>query len=153
MILSFRSAYIVGANGDRYGIPRKSKLTSCVNIRIAISRIPCIPKMAPPIIKPIRYILRADMKTGSTKISDDMAVIATTIIIIGDTIPAFTAASPKISAPTIEMAELAKLGNFRSLSLRISKAIIISNASTNVENGTLSLCAAILINNCVGMIS
>jgi len=36
--------------------------------------------------------------------------------------PALTAASPKIRAPTIDMAELAKLGSFRSLSLKISKA-------------------------------
>ena len=36
---------------------------------------------------------------------------------------------------------------------KISKAIIISIASTKVENGTFSLWAAILINNCVGIIS
>ena len=102
-------------------------------------RTPCIPKIVPPIINASRYILRPVIKTGSTNINDEIEVIAMTIIIIGDTIPAFTAASPKINAPTIEIAELAKLGSLRSLSLKISKAIVISMASKKAENGTFSL--------------
>ena len=115
--------------------------------------MPCMPKMAPPIINANRYILRAVMKTGSTNISDDIDVMAITIIIIGDTIPALTAASPRIRAPTIEIAELAKLGNFKSLSLSISNAIVIRIASKNAEKGTFSLCAAILTISSVGNIS
>ena len=38
----------------------------------------------------------------SENINPDIIVIAITIIIIGDTIPALTAASPSINAPTIE---------------------------------------------------
>ena len=79
--------------------------------------------------------------------------MAITIIIIGETIPAFTAASPRIRAPTMEMAELAKLGSFKSLSRSISKDTIIKNASTKAGNGTFSLWAAILINNSIGIIS
>ena len=92
------------------------------------------------------------MNSGSTNIRDEIDVMATTIIIIGDTIPALTAASPKINAPTIEMADDAKLGNFKSLSLKISNDIIISIASMNVENGTFSLWAAMLVNKGVGSI-
>ena len=116
-------------------------------------KTPYKPKMAAPIMKAIRYILRAFVNSGSEKIKDEMAVMATIIIIIGDTIPALTAASPKINAPTIDIAELAKLGNFKSLSLKISKANIIKRHSANVEKGTFFLCAAILINNSVGIIS
>ena len=82
-----------------------------------------------------------------------MAVMATTIIIIGETIPALTAASPRMRAPTIEMAELAKLGSFRSVSLNISNEVIIMIHSVNVEKGTFSLWAAMLINSSMGIIS
>ena len=109
--------------------------------------------MDAPNINNRRYILRALINSGSTNIKDDMEVIATTIIIMGDTIPAFTAASPNIKAPTMEMAELAKLGNLRSLSLNISKERIIRIHSKKAEKGTSSLWAAILINNSVGIIS
>ena len=98
-------------------------------------------------------IRRALLNSGSTKIREEMAVIATTIIIIGDTIPALTAASPRISAPTIEIAELAKLGSFKSLSRSISKAIIIKRHSIKAGKGTFSLWAAILIKRLVGIIS
>ena len=94
--------------------------------------------MVPPIMNRNRYILSAVVNCGSIKISEEIDVIATIMIIIGDTIPALTAASPRIKAPTIERAELAKLGNFKSLSLRISNAIVINNASTKAENGTFS---------------
>ena len=48
-----------------------------------------------------------------------MEVRAITIIIIGDTIPALTAASPRISAPTIDKELPAKAGTLKSLSLSI----------------------------------
>ena len=103
---------------------------------ISIKSIPWIPKIAPPIINANRYIRKAVMNTGSTNIRDDNDVMAITIIIIGDTIPAFTAASPRIKAPTIEMAEEAKLGSFKSLSLKSSKAISIIIASKKAGKGT-----------------
>ena len=82
-----------------------------------------------------------------------MDVMATTIIIIGDTIPADTAASPNIRAPTMDRELLAKLGIFKSLSLNISKENIISIASIKAEKGTFSLCPAILSRSGVGIIS
>ena len=115
--------------------------------------MPWIPNKAPPIINRNLYRRIALMNSGSTNISEDIEVIAITIIIIGDTMPALTAASPSMRAPTIERADDAKLGIFKSLSLSISNDIVIIKASMNVEKGTPSLWAAILINNSVGIIS
>ena len=87
------------------------------------------------------------MNTGSTNIRDDIDVMAITIIIIGDTIPAFTAASPRIKAPTIEMAEEAKLGSFKSLSLKtshISKSI--NNDSNEIDEKISKQDAMTLVN-------
>ena len=78
------------------------------------------------------------INSGSTNVKADIDVMAMTMIIMGETIPALTAASPRIKAPTIEMAEDANDGIFRSLSLNISKDIIMMVASTKVENGTFS---------------
>ena len=121
--------------------------------RINVRRMPWIPRMAPPIINIKRYILSAVINSGSTNIRDEIDVMAIIIIIIGETIPALTAASPKIRAPTIDIAELAKLGSFRSLSLNISNAMVIKRASKKAENGTFSLCAAMLTISSVGSIS
>ena len=75
------------------------------------------------------------------KVSPEIADIAITIIIIGDIIPALTAASPKIKPPNIEIA-LPLVADIRtSLSLNISKQSIINKASVKAENGTLSLWA------------
>ena len=59
----------------------------------------------PPSMNKIRYHLIALDSSGSTTTRALIAVIATIIIIIGDTIPALTAASPRIRAPTMERAE------------------------------------------------
>ena len=69
----------------------------------------------------------------------EIEVIAITIIIIGDTIPAFTAASPNIRVPTIDRALDVNVGILKSLSLSISNDIIIINASINAGKGTDSL--------------
>mgnify|MGYP003294587075 CR=1 FL=1 len=70
------------------------------------------------------------------KASDDTADMPTIIIVIGDTIPASTAACPRTSAPTIEI-ELPPLpGNLISLSLNISHTINIINASIVAGKGT-----------------
>ena len=115
--------------------------------------MPYNPRIVAPIISSRRYNLKALMNSGSTKFRDEMAVRATTIIMIGETIPALTAASPRISAPTIEMAELAKLGSLRSHSLKISKDTIISIHSMKAAKGTPSLWLAFLISNSKGLIS
>ena len=61
---------------------------------------------------------------------------AITIIIIGDIIPADTAASPRISPPSIDIADPVVDDILKSLSLNISKEIIIKNASTMAGKGT-----------------
>ena len=114
---------------------------------------PYIPKKLAPNIKISLYHLNEFISSGSEKANDDMDVMATTIIIIGDTIPADTAASPNIRAPTMDRELLAKLGIFKSLSLNISKENIISIASIKAEKGTFSLCPAILSRSGVGIIS
>ena len=116
-------------------------------------RSPYIPKMDAPNINKILYHLNAFTSSVSVNINDDIAVIATTIIMIGDTIPADTAASPNINAPTIDRAEFAKLGNFKSLSFNNSNAAIIRAHSIKVGKGTDSLWAAMLVNSSVGIIS
>ena len=111
---------------------------------------PIIPRNEAPSINNNLYHLNPFIISGSGNSRADIAVMAITIIIIGDTIPAFTAASPKIRAPTIESALLEKLGILKSLSLNISNDIIIMNASKKAGNGTDSLCEAKLINRSVG---
>ena len=68
-----------------------------------------------------------------------MAEIEITIIIIGEIIPADTAASPKIKPPRIETALPVDDCFLISLSHNISKEILINNASVKAEKGTLSL--------------
>ncbi len=63
----------------------------------------------------------------------------TTITIAGETNPACTAASPKTSAPTIEIAEPTARGNRTPASRKISNVISIINASIIAGKGTPSL--------------
>ena len=70
-------------------------------------------------------------------------LIATTIIIIGEMIPALTAASPSINPPRIDAELPTLLGILTSLSLRISKATIMIRISKNAGKGTL-LCWLII---------
>ena len=80
-------------------------------------------------------------------------VIATTIITIGETIPALTAASPSTSAPTIDTAAPIWFGSLMSDSLSTSNVISISIVSITVGNGTPCLCIAIEINRLSGITS
>ena len=70
-----------------------------------------------------------------------MELIATTIIIIGDIIPALTAASPNINPPRIDTELPTLLGILISLSLNISNAIIIIKISKKAGNGTIVCCS------------
>ena len=106
---------------------------------------PYIPISDAPIINRIRYHLSPFINSGSGNNKADMEVIAITIIIIGETIPAFTAASPSIRVPTIERALLVNDGILKSLSLNISNDIIIIKASMKAGNGTDTLCEVKLI--------
>ena len=71
------------------------------------------------------------------KTKEAIVLKATTIIIIGDIIPAETAASPNINPPSIDALEPILLGILISLSLNISNAIVIINNSKNAGNGTI----------------
>ena len=153
MILFFNPAFDSGANGIVYGFPKEFREHIFVIKNINTMNTPYIPIVVAPIINSSLYHLMAFISSGSVKSRALIAVTASTIIITGDTIPAFTAASPKIKAPTIEIAELAKLGSFKSLSLSISKATVIRIASKKAEKGTFSLWAAILTISSVGNIS
>lgn len=72
-------------------------------------------------------------------ISEEIAEREMTITIIGDTIPAETAASPKTIAPKIEIAVPDKCGIRISLSRNISKTSVSPRASTIAGKGTPSL--------------
>ena len=78
--------------------------------------------------------------------------MATTITIIGDTIPALTAASPKTKAPKIERDAPLTLGVRASASYNNSNVNISKNASTKAGNGTPDLCSEKLISKLVGSI-
>ncbi len=80
-------------------------------------------------------------------------VIATTITINGDTMPAWTAAWPITRAPTILTAWPTARGSLIPASRRASKVISITSASSTAGKGTPSLAAAMLIRSCVGIIS
>ena len=70
------------------------------------------------------------------KTSPDVALVATTIIIIGEMIPADTRASPKMRPPRMDTAEPTVEAILVSLSLKISNEIVISKASTKAGNAT-----------------
>ena len=76
------------------------------------------------------------LKFESLNIKDDVYDIAIVIIIMGLTMPAFTAASPNSSAPNIEIVEPYFDGNLESLSLKSSHITNIINASNIEGKGT-----------------
>ena len=115
--------------------------------------MPTIPKNTLPNIISNRYHLSPLMISGSVNIRADREVRAMIIIIMGEMIPAFTAASPRIKAPTVDRALVVNDGLLKSLSLRISKEVIIIIISIKAGKGTVSLWDAKLISRLVGNIS
>ena len=112
---------------------------------------PKIPKMDAKTIKISCHHLREFISSIDENASDETDEIPTIIMVIGDTIPASTAACPNTSAPTIEM-ELPPLpGNLKSLSLNIWNIIIMTNISNTVEKGTPSLWTEKLIKRPLGI--
>ena len=101
--------------------------------------MPYIPRDAAKIIKNIRQNLIADVSSIEVKAKPDIALIATTIIIIGDIIPAWTAASPNTKPPNIDTAVPIVYAIRISLSLNISNDTVIIIPSTKAGNGTDSL--------------
>ena len=153
MILFFIPSIDRGAYGIKYGLLKEFILTKFVKKNMNTIYMPYIPKVVPPIMNSIRYHLILFINSGSVNRRADMAVMASTIIIIGDTIPALTAASPSIRAPTTEIAVPPIFGIRISLSLNISKERSIIRASKKAGKGTLLLCEAKFMSNSKGSIS
>ena len=82
-----------------------------------------------------------------------MPVIATIIIRIGLTIPALTAACPKITAPTMPIVGPRGEGTLNPASRMTSKEISSSKISKIIGNGTPSLEEIIEKSSSVGIIS
>ena len=82
----------------------------------------------------------AEESSIDVKTSPEMAEMAITIIIIGEIIPALTAASPKTKPPKIDTAVPIVEAILISLSLRISNDTVINRASTKAGKGTVNLC-------------
>ena len=103
------------------------------------NKMPYNPNILDIIINSNLYHLIPFINSGSVINNADVSVIAITIIIIGDTIPAATAASPNIRAPTIDRELVVKFGSLKSHSFNISNDNTIIIASMNALNGTDSL--------------
>ena len=84
----------------------------------------------------ILQFLRAFPSSNDEKVNDEIDDIAITIIIIGETIPALTAASPNIKPPNIDTADDEVLDIRKSDSFNISKHINIKSASIYAGKGT-----------------
>ena len=81
-----------------------------------------------------------------------MDVMATTMMVIGDTMEASTADWPRTRAPTILMAVVAPTGLRMSLSLSISNIAVNMIISRNVGKGTPSLWTARDISSLSGIV-
>ena len=128
-----------GAIGDRNDVSKFSKEAILViNIK-HIDIIPIAPSILDAIINKNLQNLIPFIKSASWNIRLDIDVIATIMMVIGETIEASTAACPRTSAPTILIAVVILLGLLMSLSLSTSKTVINSMISKNVGKGTPSL--------------
>ena len=95
-------------------------------------------------------ILTVKLKEKSGILNEQIAVSATIIIKTGLTKFALTAASPKISPPTIPIVGPIGEGTLKPASRISSNAISIKSISKIVGNGTVSRAASIVNNNSVG---
>ena len=103
--------------------------TKCVIKIMIIMVIPTKPKKDAEMMKRIRQNLVALMKSMSEKIRSHTDVTAMMITAKDETIPAFTAASPKTRAPTILIDVPINEGILISLSLNISNVRVKINIS------------------------
>ena len=131
---------------------RFSKAASLISHIIANDSIPIIPKKLAANMKIKRHALIPFIKSISVNIRLHIEVNATTITVIGETIPASTAAWPSTKAPTILMAADMLFGLLMSLSLSISNIVVSNIISNVVGKGTPSLCMARDINNLSGIV-
>ena len=112
--------------------------------------IPKNPQIYPSIVNINLYTLKWNPKEKLGITNEDNPVIATTIIKIGLTIFAATAASPKINAPTIPRVDPIAEGVLSPPSRISSKEISISKSSNIIGNGTFSLATNIENRSSVG---
>jgi len=115
--------------------------------------IPNIPKNDARNIKGYFISLRLVCVLNPGIANEDIPVMATTIIIAWETIPASTAPCPITRPPTILIAEPICLGVRMLASLKISKVNSISSASMIAGKGTSALEVEIVIKRGVGIIS
>ena len=148
---SLNSDLINGLNGEVYGKPKVFILHSFIIKKRRPINIPKSPKKADNINKIILKYLIENINELDEKSRPLITLIAITIIIIGETSPADTAASPNTNPPKIEMDAPAFDGVLVSLSLNISKHVIIKNASIKPGKGTFNLCDAKLVSNVIGI--
>ena len=113
----------LGVIGDVYGTPKDFKLHNNVKYINNPIPIPRNPAVNPRAININLKTLKWNPKEKSGIANEEIPVIATTIIRIGLTIPALTAASPKIKAPTIPIVEPIGEGTLKPASLIISNEI------------------------------
>ncbi|MNP09381.1 hypothetical protein D3C76_1014880 [compost metagenome] len=88
---------------------------------------------------------------GETKL--EMAVKATIMTMMLETMPASTAAVPITRPPTMDTVGPTARGIRTPASRRISKVISISIASTNTGNGRFSRCELMVNSSSVGISS
>ena len=139
MMLFFIPVNDNGENGARYGTVKELREHSFIIIYIDDRIIPVRPNRLALSINNSLYHLIPLIISGSVNSNADRDVRAIIIIMIGDIIPASTAALPRIRAPTVDMALVVKFGLRKSHSLNISNDIIIIRASINAGKGTLAL--------------
>ena len=96
---------------------------------------------------------KEEIKKSLCKAKEAIPVMATIMINVGLTIPALTADSPKIKAPTIPIEEPINEGTLRLASRINSNEISINSNSKIIGKGTFSLADKIENNNSVGRIS
>jgi hypothetical protein len=138
--------------GIRNGFPNDLILHKFVNKIINPNNIPIIPRNEAVIISKYLYSLTNDWNSWYEKNIEHIAVIATTITIIGDIIPADTAASPSTNAPNIDKDVPREEGFNASASYKISNVNINNNASIKAGNGTVYLCKVKVTKRLVGSI-
>ncbi|MNY52912.1 hypothetical protein D3C86_1886290 [compost metagenome] len=100
-----------------------------------------------------RSILKAMLAGYCGIINEEIPVMATTITIGAETSPAWIAAWPITSAPTILTAEPTCLGSRTPASRNASKVTSIIRASSSAGNGISSLDLATRSSRVVGTIS
>ena len=120
IIESFCSFKLKGANGNVKGFPKEEIEHSFTVKKIPKIIIPYTPKVAAPNKNIILQTLIALTTSIEENTKEEIAVTEITITIIGETIPADTAASPIIIPPKIEIALPPTLGLLVSLSFKIS---------------------------------